>query len=120
MPVIRHEEINDYQSINQVLDLSRHINLHLDSPAAQLDDLNVIEKSLFKGAFLWSFDLKDQYHQIKIHEQFTQFLGFQYPDAAGETQFCMYIALPFGLNLAVALVTDILKPFKAYLNSLHY
>ena len=102
-----------------VLDLSRHINLHLDSPAAQLDDLNVIEKSLFKGAFLWSFDLKDQYHQIQIHEHFSQFLGFQFPDEAGEIQFYMYIVLPFGLNLAVALVTDIFKPFKAYLNSLN-
>ena len=51
-----------------VLDLSQHINLHTDFPSTQLDDLSIIEKSLFQDAFMWSFDLKDQYHQIKIHD----------------------------------------------------
>ena len=57
-----------------MLDLLRHINLFID---CSIDGITVIEKSLFKDAFKWS------YHQIKIHELNTQSLGFQNSNAAG-------------------------------------
>ena len=102
-----------------VLDLSRHINNFIDSPSVKLDDLSIIEQSLKKDIYMWSFDLKDQFHQIQVHEQFQKNFGFQFINPAGEWKYYVYKVLPFGLNMAVSLVTNIFKPFKAYLNSLN-
>ena len=87
---------NGRVKLRLVLDLSRHINDYIDSPSVKLDNLSVIEQSLTKNIYMWSFDFKDQYHQIQIMNIFIYYV---------------YEVLPFGLNMAVSLVTNIFKPF---------
>ena len=108
----------DKEKLRLVLDVSRHVNNYIDVPSTKLDDLDVIEKSLDSGSYMMSFDLKSQYHQVEIHDQYTQFLGFQFKNEHGEVKYYEFLVLPFGLNFAVFLVTDLFKPFKIYLNKL--
>ena len=60
-----------------------------------------------------SYDLKDQYHQIRLNKNIWKFFGFAIPCDNGEMKYFVYTVLPFGLNLAVNLVTRMFKPIKA-------
>jgi hypothetical protein len=63
-----------------------------------------------------TYDLKAAYHHIKIHPTQTKFLGAAIPKPNGETQYFIFLFLPFGLSSAVHCITKILKPVNAYLH----
>ncbi len=63
-----------------------------------------------------TYDLKAAYHHRKIHPFQTKFLGAAIPKPNGETQYFIFLFLPFGLSSAVHCIAKILKPFNAYLH----
>jgi len=68
------------------------------------------------GKFLTAYDLKNQFFHIRLHESQKKFFGFAVPDEKGGMQFYQFKILVYGSKPAVAVVTDLLKPVKAYLH----
>ena len=60
-------------------------------PSLNMDGLNYFSK----GCFMFSWDLKNGYHVIKIHEDFQKYLGFKF-SYAGKV-YGVYTVVPFGV-----------------------
>ena len=82
-----------------VLDL-RHVNPHVRLQKFRHDDLHTLADLFEQGDYFVTFDLKSGYHHIFIHPDSTQYLGFQWT----------FTVLPFGLNCASHIFTNILRP----------
>ena len=67
--------------------------------------LQVIEKE----EYMFSFDLKSAYHQIKMNENFTKYLGFAIEEIDGRRRYFKYLSLPFGLNDAMRVLMKLMK-----------
>ena len=66
-----------------------------------------------KGEFMFSFDLKAGYHQVDIHKEYWQYLGFAW-DNGGVPKYYVFGVLPFGLANACYLFTKLLRPLTKY------
>ena len=86
-----------------VVDL-RPINRYLAVPKVRFDTLRVMRQIVRKGDGLVTFDLKDGYHALSIHEADQRFLAFR---IRGETYRC--VAMPFGLAAAPWAFTKLMK-----------
>lgn len=91
----------------------RHINSFLKRQKFQIEQLHKQGRSIFAGcAFGSILDISSAYHHVDIHEDFWQFLGFQWES----TTYC-FCSLPFGLSLAPKVWTAVTKPVVKYWRS---
>ena len=63
-----------------------------------------------------AFDLKNQFFHVKLHPDAKIFFGFETTSKSGEQEFFQFNVLPYGLKPAVAIVTKLLLPIKAFLH----
>ena len=63
-----------------------------------------------------AFDLKNQFFHVKLHPAACQFFGFAIQSDTGGTEFFQFNVLPYGFKPAVAIVTKLLLPVKAFLH----
>ena len=87
-----------------ILDLST-LNKHILCPTFRMTTVQDVRKVLPQGAFTTSIDLKDAYWHIPVRPYFRKFLGFA---IAGKKY--RFRAVPFGLNLAPHLFSNLCKP----------
>ena len=92
-----------------VLDL-RHVNPYVRLQKFRHDDLHTLAELFEQGDFFVTFDLKSGYHHISIHPDSIQYLGFQWTFHNGRHRFLVFTVLPFGLNCASHIFTNILRP----------
>ena len=114
--VLKYDPVSDVSKYRVVLDLSRHVNGCIVNRSSKLEDLSVTEAAVEPGEFLTAFDLKNQFFHVRLHESQKKFFGFAVPDEKGVMQFYQFQILVYGSKPAVAVVTDLLKPVKAYLH----
>ena len=100
------------------IDLSRHVNLHIADMGVKLDDLYVCEGLIAPNDFMTALDLENMYLHIRLRPDMKRFLGFAVPQEDGSTEFFQFRVMPFGVKPAVAVVTRLLKPVKAYFHRL--
>ena len=90
-----------------ILDL-RKVNLHIWKEKVKYEDLKTALLYLKKGKFMFSFDLKSGYHQIDIHPEQTQYLGFSWK-FGNIIRYFKFLVLPFGLSSAPYIFTKIMR-----------
>jgi hypothetical protein len=82
----------------------RHVNAHLPKKRFRMDTLQREGRALFNGSG-WggTADISSAYHHIPMHEDSTQFLGFEW-----EGQHYFFAVLPFGLSTAPWVFTTVM------------
>ncbi len=98
-----------------VLDLSRHVNLHVERFTVQMDDLMSTQGLRQEGDHLMVFDLENQFFHMQLHPEAYKFFGFAVPeeDGSGERFYCFKVMV-YGYAPAVAVVTKLVRPVLAY------
>ena len=95
-----------------ILDCS-FLNKFVVAPSFKMDDVKVGKSFFKKGGFIFSFDMKDGYHHLLIHESFRDYLGFRFT-VDGETFYARYLVCPFGLRDVPFLFTKVLRPLVSH------
>ena len=90
-----------------ILDCS-YLNGYVEVPRFKYEDVNDALSYFKKNIFMFTWDLKDGYHQIRIHKDFRKFLGFQF-EHEGKIIYCQYLVGPFGLRDLPFLFTKIFR-----------
>jgi Reverse transcriptase (RNA-dependent DNA polymerase) len=67
---------------------------------------------------LAAFDLESQFFHVKLEEEQRKYFGFIIINKEGQEEYYQFCVMPFGLSSAVAVVTRLLQPVKAYLHKL--
>ena len=91
-----------------VIDLSL-LNQWLACPTFKMDHAQVVRDALSPGMWATSIDLSDAYLHIPVHEAFWPYLVFQ----VGNRRF-QFLVLPFGLNTAPRVFSDVMKVIKRW------
>ena len=99
------------------IDLSRHVNKHIADMGVKLDDLRVSEALISPNDYMTALDLENMYLNIRLRNDMKKYLGFMVPFPDGD-RFFQFCVMPFGIKPAVAIVTRLLKPVKAYFHRL--
>jgi Reverse transcriptase (RNA-dependent DNA polymerase) len=100
------------------IDLSRHVNKHIKQQHVKLDGLDSAEQLIEQGDFLTSFDLENQFFHVFLRPEDRKYFGFAVPDDRGNMQYYQFAVMAYGFSPAVAIVTRLLQPVKAYLYKL--
>ena len=91
----------------------RYVNDYLVIPELHYESLGYLKEILNDNDFMFTLNLKSGYHHLDIHEDFWQYLGFQW-----DGQFYVFTQLPFGLAPACwafsVLTRAVLKMFLLY------
>ena len=95
-----------------VLDCS-YLNSFVVVPPFKMDDVKTGLSFFKKEAYMISFDLKDGYHHIAIHEDFKDYLGFSFL-REGKVVYARFLVAPFGLRDVPYLFTKMLRPLVAH------
>ena len=82
-----------------ILDL-RHVSLYIFKQKFKCEDLSVALKVMFKGYYLFKFDLISGYHQVEIFPVHRKYLAFGWDFGDGVLKYFQFAALPFGLSSA--------------------
>ena len=98
-----------------ILDCS-HLNKYIEIPHIKYEGHETALNFFKKGGFMFSFDLRDGYHHIKIRENFKTYLGFQLPINGVPTYF-QYVVGCFGLADLPWLFTKIYRPLVKHWRS---
>ncbi len=114
--VLKYNLVSDKIKERVVLYLSRHVNKFINCKKIQLDDLAVSEHMLEPNDFMSSFDLKQQFLQVRLHPEMYKYFGFAVVDAAGRRRYFCFKVLIFGCKPAVRIVTQLLRPVKTFLH----
>ena len=77
-----------------VIDL-REVNKYCPCPAFQYEDINRVLEVVQPHDHLVTFDIKNGFHHIPVHDDFQQYLGFQWQGI-----FYVWQVLPFGLAVS--------------------
>ena len=96
-------------TMRPVFDLSL-LNTFIENKHFQMENLSSIKTLLNPGDWMTKLDLRDAYLTVAIDPQSQKFLRFIWKDKIYQFQ-----ALPFGLNIAPLVFTQLLKPVSAYL-----
>ena len=96
-------------TMRPVFDLSL-LNNFIENKHFQMENLSSIKTLLNPGDWMTKLDLRDAYLTVAIDPQSQKFLRFIWKDKIYQFQ-----ALPFGLNIAPLVFTQLLKPVAAYL-----
>ena len=86
-----------------VLDL-RRLNLGLEDMPVKFEELDTLARIAGKGYWMLTFDLMRGYHYMKMEELSTRKLAFQF-----EEKYYIFLVLPFGIKLAPAIFTKIVR-----------
>ena len=90
-----------------ILDCS-YLNNYVDVPRFKYEDVNEALNYFKKNVFMFKWDLKDGYHQIRIRKSFQKYLGFKI-ERDGETIYYQYLVGPFGLRDLPFLFTKVFR-----------
>ena len=74
------------------------------------EDLSVALKVMFKGYYLFKFDLKSGCHHVDIFPDHRKFLAFAWDFGDSVLKYFQFVVLPFGLSSAPYLFVKLLKP----------
>ena len=91
-----------------VLDL-RYVNEFLWKDKFKYEDIQTAIQMIEKGDYAIIFDLKSGYHQVDIHVDYWQYLGFSSKGENGVIVYYIFRVLPFGLATAPFVFTKLLK-----------
>ena len=114
--ILKYDACTDKVKKRLCLDLSRFVNKCVPDEPVKLDDLSVSEKIVEPRDFMTAFDLKNQFFHVQLHPAARQFFGFMIPGKDGKPEFYHFNVLPYGFKPAVAIVTKLLLPIKAFLH----
>ena len=96
----------------------RYVNKCLRKMRVKYEDWKVALHYFMTEAFMFSFDLKSEYHHIEIFEGHQTYLGFSWKHGSSNyyyfTKFYVYTVLPFGSSSAPHIITKILKPLEKH------
>ena len=90
------------------LDLSRCVNKVIKAPKFKIESTMAALQVVEQGDYMFSFDLKSAYLQIRVNENFLKYLGFAIEEGNVKRYF-QYCNLPFGLNDAMRVLTKLLR-----------
>ena len=96
-----------------VLDL-RHVNPHVYLRKCKIEGPETFAKYTPDAKYLFGFDLKSGYHHVAINPVQHCLLGFAFQDHLGNTRCFTYTVMPFGLNSAGFVFTQVLKVLIKY------
>ena len=96
-----------------IIDLSK-LNNFIECPHFKMETVQSIRGSLQQGEWCTQIDIKDAYLHIPVQHNFRKYLRFT---VSGKVY--QFKTLPFGLNVAPRIFTQVLKPVLAHLRSLH-
>ena len=82
------------EKLRLVLDL-RHVNQYVTPNKFKYENLKTFSQLFEQNDYFVTFDLKNGYHHIQIHEEHRKYLGFQWTYANGETKYFQFLVLPF-------------------------
>ena len=91
-----------------ILDL-RHINQFIWKQRFRLDDLKIMMQYAHKGDFIFSFDLKSDYHHLDIFSSHQQYLGFSFWFGSRIRHF-PFTVLCFGISWGPNIFSKLLRP----------
>ena len=91
------------------IDLSRCVNTVIKAPKFKIESTMSALQCIEEGDWMFSFDLKSAYLQVKINERFTKFFGFSIEAEDGSKRYFFYKNMPFGLNDACRVLTKLLR-----------
>ena len=114
----KYDPVKDETKLRPCIDLSRHVNKCTKDSHAKLDDLTTAQELISKDDFMASFDLANQFFQVKLHEADKKFFGFELPGPEGKPEYYQFTVMAYGYSPAVEVVTRLLRPVKAYLHKL--
>ena len=90
-----------------ILDCSE-LNKYIDVPKFKYEDVKEAMNYFKKGCKMFTYDLKNGYHIIKIHKDFRKYLGFSF-ELEGKVMYAVYNVGPFGLCDLPFLFTKIFR-----------
>jgi hypothetical protein len=91
------------------------VNRLIKKVHVKLDDLETGDQLIEQGDYLTSFDLENQFFHVYLRPEDRKYFGFAVPDEKGQLQFYQFPVMAYGYAPAVAIVTRLLQPVKAYL-----
>ena len=91
-----------------ILDL-RHVNNFVEKQKIKFEGCKQALSYAHKGNKMVKFDLKSGYFHLDVHENYYQYLGFSWT-VNNITKFYVFTVLPFGLSIAGAVFTKVLRP----------
>ena len=80
------------------LDLSMCMNKVVKAPKFKIDSMLAELQVVEKEEFMFSFDLRSAYLQIKVNTNFIKYFDFVIEEEDGRKRYFQYFNLPFGLN----------------------
>ncbi|KAK6023853.1 zinc knuckle, partial [Ostertagia ostertagi] len=92
------------KKLRLILDLSC-LNKKLHKSKVKFEDVAKVLPLLPQGGYMASFDFKSGYHHVKMHPDFTRFLGFEW-----RQKYFKFLVLPFGLAPAPFVFTKTFRP----------
>ena len=92
-----------------ILDL-RNVNEYCEVPKFNYSDINSVIELIEPKDQLVTLDIKSGFHHLKIHKDFTDFLGFYF-----EGVYYKFIVLVFGLNASPYFFHKTLRPLVEHL-----
>ena len=90
------------------IDLSRCVNNHCQAKKFRIESVPDLMKTVNKGDWLYSFDLKSAFHHVNIHESHQKYLGFE-AVLGGRKRWFKFKAMPFGYCDASRVITKVLR-----------
>jgi hypothetical protein len=115
---VQYNAITDSVKHRPCIDLSRHVNFNIAHSPAKLDDLLVAQQLVSQNDFMTSFDLENQFFQVRLNPSMRKYLGFCIVEESGCPEFHQFLVMPYGCKPAVSVVTRLLKPVKSFLHRL--
>ena len=89
------------------LDLSRYYNKVSKAPKFRIESTHTALQIIERDNFMFSFNLKSDYLQIKVNRNFVKYLGLAIEDGMGRKQYFQYLNLPFCLNDMMRVLTKL-------------
>ena len=91
------------------INLSRCVNSVIKAPKFKIESTTSALQCIEEGDYMFSFDLKSAYLQVKINDNFVKYFGFSVELDDGSRRFFQYLNMPFGLNDACRMLTKLLR-----------
>jgi hypothetical protein len=91
--------------------------VHRPEPV-KLEGLEATEQLISPGNYLAIFDLENQFFHVALRKEDRKYFGFMVPDEQGRPEYYQFTVMAYGYKPAVAVVTKLLQPVKAYLHKM--
>ena len=87
-----HLTVAESKKLRLVLDL-RHVNSFIKQNKFRYENLTTLSGILSEGDYFTTFDLSSGYHNIEIHPEYQNFLGFESSFEDGSTKYFQFCVL---------------------------